>query len=52
MLRRPWSSQTVDAPARFSRFGKGDRDLHHEGLAEAAEDVAARLDVPGSSATS
>jgi hypothetical protein len=38
--------QTVDASSRLPRFGKGGRDLHHERLAEAAEDVISRFDVP------
>ena len=41
------SIQAADATSRLSCLGKGGRNLHHEGFAETAEDMAARLDVPG-----
>ncbi len=41
------SIHTVDTPTRLPRCGKGGRDLHYEGLAEAAKDVVSRFYVPG-----
>ena len=41
------SVESVDPAGLAARLGKQSGDLHHEGFAEAAEDVLIGLDVPG-----
>jgi hypothetical protein len=45
--RRQVSIEPVDPTGSSARLGKQSGDFHHEGFAEAAEDVLIGLDVPG-----
>ncbi len=44
---REVSVEAVDPAGSAARLGKQSGDLHHEGFAEAAEDVLIGLNVPG-----